>query len=106
MTRMRFLSLALVLSTFTLGACDDADAEAAKKKCGEFAEHVVKVVVKEKGEEVPEDIQKKMLEKTTEDCAADPPSARQDLVSKQACRAKPRPGPAEAGPHLASSVKK
>ena len=77
MTRMRFLSLALVLSTFTLGACDDADAEAAKKKCGEFAEHVVKVVVKEKGEEVPEDIQKKMLEKTTEDCAADPPSESQ-----------------------------
>ena len=61
--------LALSLSTVAL-----ATGCGAPEGCEEFAQHLADVLAQEQSGTVPADVREKMIKKTTEACAAQPPS--------------------------------
>jgi hypothetical protein len=68
LSMIRFsLALGLLVSPLATGC-------GAPEGCDTFAEHLADVLAKEQGGTVPADVREKMVKKTTEACAAQPPS--------------------------------
>jgi hypothetical protein len=83
-----------LLAASLLAGCGGAEG------CDEFAEHLADVVAKEKGSALDDDMRAKMIKKTADSCAADPPSPETLECAKtadsteamKACEKKPDEG--------------
>lgn len=70
---MKTLSTIRFALGFGLLATPFASGCGAPEGCDKFAQHLADVLAKEQGGSVPADVREKMIKKTTEACAAQPP---------------------------------